>query len=220
MFVILHWNSTYTIRDSKAFLFDIQTKYCHYSDSMKCYQIPSLLYGWQLPSPVSPRSKSTRDPALPSRSPLKHSRVSAAARLISSSRIQWPFLTAWANVPYSGAHRGQSWGIQPSAFTHRYMDCFGIWPFFVNWLCRGWGGIFFRSLPPQRQRPWQSHRLGSVAGSGSAWQPTPPTAPAARQLHNRIRNISLSLWHSCQYTLIYHCLLFLIHYHLISPAAP
>lgn len=126
MFVILHWNSTYTIRDSKAFLFDIQTKYCHYSDSMKCYQIPSLLYGWQLPSPVSPRSKSTRDPALPSRSPLKHSRVSAAARLISSSRIQWPFLTAWANVPYSGAHRGQSWGIQSSAFTHRYMDCFGI----------------------------------------------------------------------------------------------
>ncbi len=90
--------------------------------------------------------------------------------------------------------------------------------------CGHWGYVlrryFLRSLLPQRRRPWLSHRLGSAAGSGSAWQPTPPTAPAARQLHKHTRNISLSSCYSSQHTNSYHCLTFLVYYHLISPAAP
>lgn len=35
-------------------------------------------------------------------------------------------------------------------------------------------------LPPQRKRPWQSHRLGFVAGSDLVLQPMPPTSPATR----------------------------------------
>lgn len=96
------WILLYLIWDSEGFGFDKQTKYW----DLIQYQIPTAVYGWRQSSPVSPRSSSTRDPALPSRSPLKHSRVSAAARLISSSRIQWPFFTAWAKVPYKGSHQG------------------------------------------------------------------------------------------------------------------
>lgn len=45
-----------------------------------------------------------------------------------------------------------------------------------------------RSLPPQKQRPSLSHRLGSAAGSDSVLQPVPPIAPAARKLHRHTQN--------------------------------
>lgn len=115
--------------------------------------------------PVSPRSSSTSDPALPSSSPLRHSRVSAAARLISSSRIQWPFFTAWARVPCRGTHAWLKAGVP--AFK------------------RNAERMHPDASPPQRRRSWPSHRLGSAAESGSAWWPEPPSAPAAKQLYTQ-----------------------------------
>lgn len=49
--------------------------------------------------PVSPRSSNTREPEEPSSKPLRHSKVSGAARLISSNKIHSPLFTAWAKAP-------------------------------------------------------------------------------------------------------------------------
>lgn len=133
------------------------------------------LYKRNQSSPVSPRSSSTSDPALPSNSPLRHSRVSAAARLISSSRIHWPFFTAWAKVPYRGA-------TQRSELIHWSRRTAQTWKSLQD------------PLPPQRQRPWPSHRLGSAAESDSAWEPRPPTSPAAGRLYKHTDRGLSSSW--------------------------
>lgn len=148
------------------------------SDGMPSNPDPLRGVACQPSSPVSPRSRSTSEPALPSKSPLKHSRVSAAARLISSSRIQWPFFTAWANVPYRPIRREYK-AVKGRSYTP-------LGSFRQN------GGAP-RALPPQRQRSWLSHKLGSAAESGSAWRQVPPTLPGARQLQKCAGNISHSI---------------------------
>lgn len=49
--------------------------------------------------PVSPLSSNTSDPDDPSNKPLRHSNISAGAKLISSNKIHSPFFTACARVP-------------------------------------------------------------------------------------------------------------------------
>ncbi|WAR08075.1 hypothetical protein MAR_018033 [Mya arenaria] len=62
--------------------------------------ITTMKRNLKLASTTHPRSMSRTEPVSLSRSPLRHSRVSMAARLISSRRTQSPDLIAFTRLPY------------------------------------------------------------------------------------------------------------------------
>lgn len=75
----------------------------HKKHRVQQYELEQRKKGWGFLNtevvPVSPLSNNTSDPDDPSNKPLRHSKVSAAAKLISSNKIHSPFFTACARVP-------------------------------------------------------------------------------------------------------------------------